>query len=104
MQHRAHGSAVRPVRTATTAATPEVHAAGAMSRSRAALFALRISSLSEDTVFGTLILLAGPTLGFRLLGLLGVRRFASWRTSAAHGLAVMLVATATAHFAPGAWA
>ncbi|MFD9539347.1 hypothetical protein [Streptomyces sp. NPDC060022] len=51
-------------------------------------------------MFGTLMLLAGPTLGFRLLGLLGVSRFASWRTSAAHGLAVMLVATATAHFAP----
>ncbi|MFD4694611.1 hypothetical protein [Streptomyces sp. NPDC058463] len=51
-------------------------------------------------MFGTLMLLAGPTLGFRLLGLLGVSRFASGRTSAAHGLAVMLVATATAHFAP----
>lgn len=51
-------------------------------------------------MFDTLILLAGPTLGFRLLGMLGVRRFATWRTSVVHGLAVMLVATATAHFAP----
>ncbi|MCF3133683.1 DoxX family protein [Streptomyces olivochromogenes] len=48
----------------------------------------------------TLALLAGASLLFRLLGSLGVRRFATWRVSAAHGLAVMLVATASAHFAP----
>ncbi|MFI7673874.1 hypothetical protein [Actinophytocola sp. NPDC049390] len=51
-------------------------------------------------MFTTLILLAGPSLGFRLLGALGVGRFASWRVSAAHGLAVMLVFTGTAHFLP----
>jgi uncharacterized membrane protein len=43
---------------------------------------------------------AGATLLFRLLGALGVRRFTTWRVSAAHGLAVMLVMTASAHFAP----
>ncbi|MFF3457498.1 hypothetical protein ACFYXH_24885 [Streptomyces sp. NPDC002730] len=51
-------------------------------------------------MFGTLMLLAGPCLGFRLLGALGVGRFATWRDSAAHGLAVMLVFTSAAHFAP----
>ncbi|MFG3155337.1 hypothetical protein ACGF7W_25185 [Streptomyces sp. NPDC048219] len=51
-------------------------------------------------MLGTLMLLVGPALGFRLLGLLGMRRFATWRASTTHGLAVMLVATATAHFTP----
>ncbi|MGV9576558.1 DoxX family protein [Streptomyces sp. NPDC003509] len=51
-------------------------------------------------MFGTLMLLVGPTLGFRLLGLWGIDRFATWRDSTAHGLAVMLVAMAAAHFAP----
>nr|WP_236071255.1 hypothetical protein [Streptomyces polyasparticus] len=51
-------------------------------------------------MFETVMLLAAPTAGFRLLGALGVRRFATWRDSAAHGLAVMLVFTASAHFAP----
>ncbi|CAM3527047.1 hypothetical protein KIPE111705_12590 [Kibdelosporangium persicum] len=51
-------------------------------------------------MFTTLMLLLGPCLGFRLLGALGVGRFATWRVSAAHGLAVMLVATGAAHFAP----
>ncbi len=51
-------------------------------------------------MFETVLLLAVPTAGFRLLGALGVRRFAGWRVSAAHGLAVMLVFTASAHFAP----
>ncbi|GAA2386261.1 hypothetical protein GCM10010420_06220 [Streptomyces glaucosporus] len=51
-------------------------------------------------MLGTLMLLLGPWLGFRLLGALGVRRFATWRDSAAHGLAFMLVATGTAHFVP----
>lgn len=40
------------------------------------------------------------TLVFRALGALGVRRFASWPVSAAHGMAVMLVLTASAHFVP----
>ncbi|MFI6517971.1 hypothetical protein ACIBF1_20610 [Spirillospora sp. NPDC050679] len=51
-------------------------------------------------MFGTLMLLLGPWLGFRLLGLLGVARFATWRTSAAHALAAMLVFTGAAHFMP----
>ncbi|MEU1216468.1 hypothetical protein ACFYSH_06020 [Streptomyces sp. NPDC005791] len=51
-------------------------------------------------MFTTLLLLLGPALGFRLLGVLGIRRFATWRAGAIHGLAVMLVATATAHFLP----
>ncbi|GAB2604762.1 hypothetical protein GCM10027168_42120 [Streptomyces capparidis] len=51
-------------------------------------------------MFGTLLLLICPSLGFRLLGALGVRRFADRRAAAAHGLAFMLVATATAHFVP----
>jgi uncharacterized membrane protein len=40
------------------------------------------------------------TLVFRALGALGVRRFATWPVSAAHGMAVMLLFTATAHFVP----
>ncbi|MEV6284472.1 hypothetical protein [Kribbella sp. NPDC051770] len=40
------------------------------------------------------------TLAFRGLGALGVRRFARWPVAAAHGLAVMLVLTASAHFVP----
>lgn len=40
------------------------------------------------------------TLVFRALGALGVRRFASWPVSAAHGMAVMLLFTASAHFVP----
>jgi uncharacterized membrane protein len=51
-------------------------------------------------MFGTLMLLLGPWLVFRLLGLLGVARFATWRTSAAHALAAMLACTGTAHFLP----
>ncbi|MGW9494914.1 DoxX family protein [Streptomyces prasinus] len=51
-------------------------------------------------MFSTLMLLVGPMLGFRLLGSLGISRFATWRNSGAHGLAVMLVATGTAHFMP----
>lgn len=39
-------------------------------------------------------------LAFRLLGALGVRRFAGWSAAAAHALAVMLVMTASAHFVP----
>ncbi|GAA3164166.1 hypothetical protein GCM10010466_63880 [Planomonospora alba] len=49
----------------------------------------------------TVIVLAVATLCFRLLGALpGLARFAAWRVSAAHGLAVMLVMTASAHFVP----
>ncbi|WP_067475215.1 DoxX family protein [Actinomadura hibisca] len=51
-------------------------------------------------MFDTLLLLFGPWLGFRLLGLLGVARFATWRVSGAHALAAMLVCTGTAHFMP----
>lgn len=46
------------------------------------------------------IVLIAATLVFRTLGALGVRRFASWPVSAAHGMAVMLVLTASAHFVP----
>ncbi|APU43863.1 MULTISPECIES: DoxX family protein [unclassified Streptomyces] len=51
-------------------------------------------------MFGTLMLLAVPTVLFRLLGMFGVGRFATWRVSVLHGLAAMLVFTASAHFAP----
>jgi uncharacterized membrane protein len=40
------------------------------------------------------------TLVLRALGAFGVRRFASWPVSAAHGMAAMLVLTASAHFVP----
>ncbi|MEV4943407.1 DoxX family protein [Streptomyces zaomyceticus] len=53
-------------------------------------------------MFGTLMLIAVPTALFRLLGAFGVGRFATWRVSVVHGLAVMLVLTATAHFLPSA--
>ncbi|UQW99390.1 hypothetical protein [Streptomyces sp. RerS4] len=53
-------------------------------------------------MFGTLMLIAGPTVLFRLLGACGVGRFKTWRVSALHGLAVMLVFTASAHFVPSA--
>ncbi|MEU4540170.1 hypothetical protein AB0G15_35555 [Streptosporangium sp. NPDC023825] len=46
------------------------------------------------------IVLVVATLGFRALGALGIRRFATWPASAAHGMAVMLVVTAAAHFVP----
>ncbi|MEV0617245.1 hypothetical protein AB0I81_28255 [Nonomuraea sp. NPDC050404] len=49
----------------------------------------------------TVVVLLVATLAFRLLGMFGVRRFGTWRVSAAHGLAVMLVMTASAHFVPG---
>ncbi|MDP4506584.1 DoxX family protein [Nonomuraea turcica] len=48
----------------------------------------------------TVVVLLVATLVFRLLGVLGVGRFTTWRISAAHGLAVMLVMTASAHFVP----
>jgi uncharacterized membrane protein len=48
-------------------------------------------------VLAVLVLAA---LGFRALGALGVRRFASWPVSAAHGMATMLLLTASAHFVP----
>jgi len=46
------------------------------------------------------LVLVLATLVFRALGALGVRRFASWPVSAAHGMAVMLPITASAHFVP----
>ncbi|RCV53518.1 DoxX family protein [Marinitenerispora sediminis] len=46
------------------------------------------------------LVLLTALLAFRGLGALGVRRFRTWRVSAAHGLAVMLVLTASAHFVP----
>ncbi|MEU4605253.1 hypothetical protein AB0F43_19905 [Kribbella sp. NPDC023972] len=46
------------------------------------------------------LVLVVATLVFRALGALGVRRFASWPVSAAHGMAVMLLFTASAHFVP----
>lgn len=49
----------------------------------------------------TLLVLVVSLLALRGLGALGVRRFASWPSAAAHGLAIMLVMTASAHFAPG---
>jgi uncharacterized membrane protein len=42
--------------------------------------------------------LAGSLLVFRALGAVGVRRFASWKASARHALAVMFLFTAAAHF------
>ncbi len=49
----------------------------------------------------TVIVLVVATLSLRLLGALSASaRFATWRASAAHGLAAMLVMTATAHFVP----
>lgn len=46
------------------------------------------------------LVLVLTTLVFRALGALGVRRFATWSASAAHGMAVMLLLTASAHFVP----
>lgn len=51
-------------------------------------------------MFVVIGVLAVSLLVFRLLGVLGVRRFATWRVSAAHALAAMLVVTASAHFVP----
>ncbi|MFJ9366938.1 hypothetical protein ACIRRA_21275 [Nocardia sp. NPDC101769] len=51
-------------------------------------------------MYETLLLLSIPTLILRLLGALGITRFATWQASAAHGLAFMLVMTGTAHFVP----
>ncbi|GIH77180.1 hypothetical protein [Planobispora longispora] len=49
----------------------------------------------------TVIVLVVATLAFRLSGaVFGLARFAAWRVSAAHGLACMLVMTASAHFVP----
>ncbi|WP_280263454.1 DoxX family protein [Nocardia wallacei] len=51
-------------------------------------------------MFQTLMLMVVPTLLFRALGALGVRRFATWRVALAHGLAVLLLFTGAAHFVP----
>jgi uncharacterized membrane protein len=46
------------------------------------------------------LVLVLSTLVFRALGALGVQRFATWPVSAAHGMALMLLFTASAHFVP----
>jgi uncharacterized membrane protein len=46
------------------------------------------------------LVLLTALVAFRATGALGVSRFDTWRSSAAHALAVMLVLTASAHFAP----
>ncbi|WP_217998033.1 DoxX family protein [Nocardia paucivorans] len=51
-------------------------------------------------MLGTLMMFIAPTLGLRLLGALGVRRFATWQVSAAHGLAFLFTMTGLAHFMP----
>ena len=51
-------------------------------------------------MFDTLMLFVAPTLVLRLLGLIGVRRFGTWRVSAAHGLAFLFTMTGLAHFVP----
>jgi len=48
----------------------------------------------------TLIVLLIALVALRGLGALGLRRFATWPAVAAHALAIMLVMTASAHFAP----
>jgi uncharacterized membrane protein len=47
-----------------------------------------------------MLVLAGALIGFRLLGWLGLSRFATWHVCAAHALPVMLLLTASAHFVP----
>ena len=51
-------------------------------------------------MFGTLMMFVVPTLALRLLGLAGVHRFATWRVSAAHGLAFLFTMTGLAHIVP----
>lgn len=51
-------------------------------------------------MFESLLLFAVPALVFRLLGILGIRRFATWRAAVVHGLAALLVASGSAHFVP----
>ncbi|MEV0107287.1 MauE/DoxX family redox-associated membrane protein [Nocardia sp. NPDC050799] len=51
-------------------------------------------------MFDTLMLFVVPTLVLRLLGRIGVRRFDTWRVSAAHGLAFLFTMTGLAHFLP----
>ncbi|ONM48824.1 DoxX family protein [Nocardia donostiensis] len=51
-------------------------------------------------MFTTVAMLLVPTLIFRALGAFGVSRFAGWRLSFTHGLAVMLLMTGLAHFMP----
>jgi uncharacterized membrane protein len=47
-----------------------------------------------------ILVLVLALLSFRLLGALGLRRFAAWPATAAHAMALMLVVTASAHFVP----
>ncbi|MCW3816038.1 hypothetical protein ONA91_16475 [Micromonospora sp. DR5-3] len=49
----------------------------------------------------TLLVLLIALAVLRGLGALGVRRFATWPSAAAHALAIMLFMTASAHFVPG---
>ncbi|MFD4405628.1 hypothetical protein ACFWPH_23005 [Nocardia sp. NPDC058499] len=51
-------------------------------------------------MFGTLMMFVVPTFVLRLLGLAGVRRFATWRVAAAYGLAFLFTMTGLAHFVP----
>lgn len=51
-------------------------------------------------MFDTFMLFVVPTLVLRLLGRLGIRRFGTWRVSAAHGLAFLFTMTGLAHFMP----
>lgn len=51
-------------------------------------------------MFDTLLMFIAPTLVLRLLGQFGVTRFATWRVSAAHGLAFLFTMTGLAHFMP----
>ncbi|MFC9892317.1 hypothetical protein ACFVMC_01365 [Nocardia sp. NPDC127579] len=55
---------------------------------------------TDMDLFATLLLLVVPTLVFRGLGAFGVSRFGTWRSSAVHGLAVLLLLTGSAHFVP----
>ncbi|AHH17751.1 putative membrane protein [Nocardia nova SH22a] len=50
----------------------------------------------------TLIFLGAVLLVLRAAGALGVRRFDTWRSCAAHALAAMLVMTGATHFLPDA--
>ncbi|GAA3953408.1 hypothetical protein GCM10023085_39810 [Actinomadura viridis] len=54
-----------------------------------------------STVLGAeTVALVAVTLGFRLAGAQGARRFRDWALCAAYGMAAMLVLTASAHFVP----
>ncbi|WP_107656733.1 DoxX family protein [Nocardia suismassiliense] len=52
----------------------------------------------------TLVLLLTALLGLRVVGALGVARFAVWSTCGAYALALMLIVTGTTHFVPASFA